>query len=227
MISGCAQKNEDECAEKNEDNRVVLGNLAPVEGDFIYNTDTIEGATEYADLIVMGKLTRLIETTISDETDLPRFLYEVEIVKIYYDRNSELSVNDTVKFSSCSGYMSAIEYAEHMSESERGQKFNIAQDDYSSNEYFEFASFGSLAFDVGKTYIMFLDNNSPETTPLYREATYTQMYEISDSDLMQGTTRSVSDTTLSDLESAIEEAVSNRSGELDNGLTAYLEKQNN
>lgn len=219
MISGCA--------EKSENDRVVIGNLAPVEGDLVYDISTIEGATECADLIVMGKINKLIETTVSDETDLPQFLYEVEILKIYYDRHSVLSVKDTVKFSSRSGYMPAIEYAEHMSKSKRGQKFNIAQDDYSSNEYFEFASFGSLAFDIEKTYIMFLDNDSPATSPVYREATYTQMYEISNSNLKQGTTKNISDFSLPELETAIYSAVSNRSGELDDGLTAYLEKQNN
>lgn len=159
------------CSSDSIDSKNIVGTMGLGNGDMIFDTSTIQGATEYADLIIIGTISE-IEDINFDEVDVPVFDYSISVDKIYYDRNNVVSnklsaskaiINNSITLTiRNNGYLKASEYQSYIEGSNRAQKFGIANEVYSDNDYFEFVSFGGIVLEEGKSYVLFLDTENYE-----------------------------------------------------------------
>ncbi len=205
--------------------RNIVGQIGIGEGDLLYNTNTLEGAVECADLIIVGTVAKIVDITY-DEHDDPKFTYEIVPSDVFYDRNGRIdnsSKNAPLLLSirHC-GYISAKEYQAEIKENFRADKFGIAKGEYTDNDYVAFYEMGGLIFEEGKSYILFLNDENYEKDKDFSLATYTQNFEVNGSKLTALSTETTSPPTLKQFKKDLSAAIEKRTGELDNGLDAYL-----
>lgn len=218
------------CSSDSIDSKNIVGTMGLGNGDMIFDTSTIQGATEYADLIIIGTISE-IEDINFDEVDVPVFDYSISVDKIYYDRNNVVSnklsaskaiINNSITLTiRNNGYLKASEYQSYIEGSNRAQKFGIANEVYSDNDYFEFVSFGGIVLEEGKSYVLFLDTENYEKDKSFNLASEVHTYEINDSTLISGYQKTRATFSLEQLELEINDAISNRAGILDAGLAFY------
>ena len=218
------------CSSDSIDSKNIVGTMGLGNGDMIFDTSTIQGATEYADLIIIGTISE-IEDINFDDVDVPVFDYSISVDKIYYDRNNVVSnklsaskaiINNSITLTiRNNGYLKASEYQSYIEGSNRAQKFGIANEVYSDNDYFEFVSFGGIVLEEGKSYVLFLDTENYEKDKSFNLASEVHTYEINDSTLISGYQKTRATFSLEQLELEINDAISNRAGILDAGLAFY------
>lgn len=185
-------------------------------GDSAFDTTILQNSVEAAHLIIKGKIKALADVDFNDPSDLPAFLYDVEIEEVYYDRENKYKTDDVIKFYTLCGYLKANDYLKAVGNRPRAQKYKYLKDSYADNEYIRFLDFGEMAYEVGKEYILMLYCPVSEYNPnkYNGPASCTHLYEI-DGDRVTNTYKEKAEKKLSELVKEIKECVINRTGKYD------------
>jgi hypothetical protein len=189
-----------------------------------YDTTTVEGATEMAKLIICGNIEDLVNISYDNDSDVPEFAYKVKIEKIYFDKDNLYKVGDYIEFGSMCGYVKANDLKKAVEDRPRAKKYNYLHENYGDNDYIRFVGFGNLAFDVNKRYIMFLSvtrSSVDNKTMLFAPSTHIQNYEIKNTKARNDYRDLKFEFNLEYIENEINQAVKNRSGEIDIILEEY------
>lgn len=201
----------------------IVGNLGVSSPYLGYDTTVLSGAVEMAQLIGQFKINSVKHTGYTPGSDFPIFTYNATIEKIYFDRDGNFKEEQEITFISHNGYIKAIDYIGDMENYARAAKHGLLGQDYEENDYFMSTWFNSIVYEADKTYLIFICDNGVGD---YIHASDEFIFEVADNNLLQNAEKNKYDDTLEKFEENLETAITNRKGELDQGLAAYFEKNN-
>lgn len=192
--------------------------------DEIADINSMEAITEISSQIILCEVKDRTEM-IWTETNMFNFTYEVEVIEVYLDTHDNLEPGDIITVSSSEGLVPAKEAAEIVSETPRAQKLGILQGEYNDNDYIRCSAWDAIPIEVGKTYLMYLDDCYLEREGKYAESGRTYLFEYADNAVYQK--RNMEDTGLSfhEILTQVKDHIDKRTGRADEiGYYPYLEE---
>ncbi len=214
------------CNSKDIDSEMIIveefGYTEPTMSNSIADVNNIEAVTELSSQVVLCTVKSLKSVSLN-EINLFSFRYEVEILDIYMDTSDVLQKGDTIEVLSSEGLLKASKAAELVAGTERAKKYGILQDSYSENEYIRSSTWNAIPIEVGKTYIMYLEDEFLEDEGVYAECGYSFLYQITDDTVYGERTMTVNSASKKQLISDIKDAIKNRTGRADEvGDSQYM-----
>ncbi|MCQ2425986.1 MAG: hypothetical protein MJ070_07560 [Lachnospiraceae bacterium] len=126
------------------------------------------------------------------------FTYSVRVNRIVYDSAGSIRVGDTIRVQSSEGMLPASEAREWYAEAEAKYGTPFPEDaEYGEHQYMAQASL-SFPIEVGKTYLMFLDDPYVESDGVYAETGEYLLYLIEDGKVYVGDPNGNPEPVLSD-----------------------------
>lgn len=130
--------------------------ISRIGGDFMMSQDmsTIEKLEKFSEIIVMGTLKEAKEGRYDPESPLFIFDSTIKCEEIFKGESKE-----SISFIGTNGYVSYDEYKKSIVDDPRAEGFTKLTKQETENGYIECAFAGSVIFEEGKKYILFLAKN--------------------------------------------------------------------
>lgn len=189
-----------------------------------YDVTTLQGTVNFSDVIIVGEISEIKNIKYDESSDTPLFEYTIAVKEIVFDRKDKLIQGSELTLLANNGYIKATEYKKAVGNTLKSQKFGHVNADFEDEDYFAFSDFGSIYLDIGKEYLLFLnDGEYDRNDGAYIISSEYFMYELANNNIYEGADFSRVDKSYTRLTNEITLAIENRSDELDYGTLHYFD----
>jgi len=188
----------------------------------IADDTTLEAVTEISTQIIQCRIEKQNSVKFNDIAE-PIFRYDVVVEEVFLDSTNMIEKGDTIEIASSNGLIKGSDYASISKNSMHARKFGYDKKVYAENEYILCSAFGSIPYEVGKTYIVYLTDRYYNDAKLFADVGRNYNREYTDGVIYSGVEYKKERITYDSYIAQLKKDVQNRSGRVDEvGVDQYL-----